>query len=415
LYRHEEQPSLKIRASILQQECPTRAMALSDQLPIVVIGAGIVGAATAFFLSRASIAVRLLDASAPAAAASGAADGAVSVASKKPGPLMHAALGGISVYRELEASGVLAGAFKSRSTLILAQDDAEAAVLEHHAAALTGAGVCVDWMADAVLRQRVPVLSRGIRAAAEVRGEGHAIGYQVVERLIRTAGLRVDRNCRVEALLYSPDGTRVVGAETGQGRIDAAGVVLAAGGGSAALIGLEKVLMPRKGQLLVTERAGALNGALPGSLMSCRYLMSKATTQTVGAPSPRGFGLVIDPLRTGQFLIGGTREDEIEATDNDIDAVRRLLSDAVTVLPGLAGLRLLRAFAGVRTATADGMPLVGRMPGVDNLFVATGFEGDGICLGPLTGKIISGLVIGQSPEIDISSFDPERFAGRLAA
>jgi glycine/D-amino acid oxidase-like deaminating enzyme len=61
------------------------------------------------------------------------------------------------------------------------------------------------------------------------------------------------------------------------------------------------------------------------------------------------------------------------------------------------------------------MPLVGRMPGVDNLFVATGFEGDGICLGPLTGKIISRLVIGQSPEIDISSFDPGRFAGRLAA
>jgi glycine/D-amino acid oxidase-like deaminating enzyme len=394
---------------------PTRAMALSDQPPIVVIGAGIVGAATAFFLSRAGVAVRLLDASAPAAAASGAADGAVSVASKKPGPLMHAALAGISVYRELEASEVLAGAFKSRSTLILAQDDAEAAVLERHAAALTGAGVRVDWMADAALRRRVPVLSRDIRAAAEVRGEGHAIGYQVVERLIRAAGLRVDRNCRVEALLYSPDGTRVVGAETAQGRIDAAGAVLAAGGGSAALIGLEKVLKPRKGQLLVTERAGGLNGALPGSLMSCRYLMSKAAAQTVGAPSPRGFGLVIDPLRTGQFLIGGTREDGIEATDNDLDAVRRLLADAVAVLPGLAGLRLLRAFAGVRTATADGMPLVGRMPGVDNLFVATGFEGDGICLGPLTGKIISRLVIGQSPEIDISSFDPGRFGGRLAA
>jgi glycine/D-amino acid oxidase-like deaminating enzyme len=390
-------------------------MALSDQLPIVVIGAGIVGAATAFFLSQAGIAVRLLDASAPAAAASGAADGAVSVASKKPGPLMHAALAGISVYRALETSGVLAGAFKCRSTLILAQDDAEAAVLERHAAALVGAGVRVDWMADAALRERVPVLSRSVRAAAEVLGEGHAIGYQVVHRLIRAAGLRVDRNCRVETLLYSFDRSRVTGVETGGERIDAAGVVLAAGGGSAPLIRLENVLKPRKGQLLVTERAGELNKALPGSLMSCRYLMSKAAAETVGAPSPRGFGLVVDPLRTGQFLIGGTREDGIEATGNDLEAVRRLLVDAVAILPGLAGLRLLRAFSGVRTATADGMPLIGRMPGVDNLFIATGFEGDGICLGPLTGRIVSRLVMGQPPEVDISSFDPGRFAGRLAA
>ena len=133
-----------------------------------------------------------------------------------------------------------------------------------------------------------------------------------------------------------------------QERIDAAGVVLAAGGGSAPLIRLENVLKPRKGQLLVTERAGELNKALPGSLMSCRYLMSKAAAETVGAPSPRGFGLVVDPLRTGQFLIGGTREDGIEATGNDLEAVRRLLVDAVAILPGLAGLRLLRAFSGVR-------------------------------------------------------------------
>lgn len=390
-------------------------MALSDQQPIVVIGAGIVGAATAFFLGQAGIAVRLLDASAPAAAASGAADGAVSVASKKPGPLMHAALAGISVYRGLQASGVLADAFRPRPTIILARDNAETVVLERHAAALAGASVRVEWVTDAELRRRIPVLSHEVRAAAVVHEEGHAIGYQVVHRLIRAAGLRVDRNCRVEALIYSSDQSRVTGVRTGHGRIDAAGVVLAAGSGSGSLMRLEGVLKARKGQLLVTERAGELNRALPGSLMSCRYLMSKAAAESVDAPSPRGFGLVIDPLRTEQFLVGGTREDGKEAPDNDLEAVRRLLSEAVAILPGLEGLRLLRAFSGVRTATADGLPLVGRMPGVDNLFIATGFEGDGICLGPLTGKIISRLVTGQPLEVDISSFDPARFVGRMAA
>ncbi|MCA1968238.1 MAG: FAD-binding oxidoreductase, partial [Rhizobium sp.] len=64
----------------------------------IVIGSGIVGAATAYFLARRGIAVRLIDASAPAAEATGAADGAVSVASKRPGPMMAAALKGVALY-----------------------------------------------------------------------------------------------------------------------------------------------------------------------------------------------------------------------------------------------------------------------------------------------------------------------------
>lgn len=390
-------------------------MASSHPRSIIVIGAGIVGAATAFFLGRAGVAVRLVDASVPAAAASGAADGAVSVASKRPGPMMEMALAGAALYRSLDMEGVFSGLFKSRSTVILAQGDDEVAVLDRHAAALTDAGVRVDRLAGADLHRRIAVLSPSVHAAAEVHGEGHAIGYQIVDRLIEAAGVTVDRNCRVEEILHSSSGSRVTGVRTETGTIEADGVVLAAGGGSALLVGLSGVLRPRKGQLLVTERAPGLNGALPGSLMSCRYLMSKAATGAPTAPAGRGFGLVVDPLRTGQFLIGGTREDRVEATSNDAAAVSRLLADAIAIMPGLANLRLLRAFAGVRTATADGMPLIGRMPGVENLFVATGFEGDGICLGPLAGKVVSQLVTDRQTDVGVATFDPARFAGSMAA
>lgn len=379
---------------------------------VIVIGSGIVGAATAYFLSKRGVAVRLLEASAPAAEATGAADGAVSVASKRPGPMMTAALKGVALYGELADSGLFAGAFKRRSTFIVAASDEECTVLEAHSAALASTGVKVETLAGSRLRQIFPALSQNARMAVEVHGEGHAIGYQIVHRLLTAAGIMVERDTDVKALRLADGGRRIAAVETNRGSFSADKVVITAGTGSAALIGLSNVLTPRKGQLLVTERALELNASMPGAIMSGRYLLSKGSQKAGHAPPPRGLGLVIDPLVTGQFLIGGTREDFGKRETNDIDAVSRILADAVALVPDLARLRLLRSFAGVRTAVVDGLPLIGRLPDVVNGFVATGFEGDGICLGPITGMAIAQLICGEVPALDLSSFDPARFTGR---
>lgn len=385
---------------------------------MVIVGAGIVGVSTAYFLKRAGVPVRLVEARAPAAAATGAADGAVSVASKRPGPMMATATAGIRLYRELTAEGVLDGLFFTRSTFLVAVDDAEAEVLATHAAALAASGVAVERLTSERLRALAPSLSADVRAAAEVREEGHAIGYEIVRRLIARAGLAVERGVRVDALVADPQTGRVTGLDTGVGRIEAEAVVIAAGGGSADLLGLSGVLRARRGQLLVTERAPALNAGLPGAIMSARYLLSKASAPGAApaAASARGYGLVIDPLRTGQFLVGGTRENDAARPDTDAEAVAHILRDALRLVPGLASVRLLRTFAGLRTAVVDGLPLVGAVPGRAGLHVATGFEGDGICLGPLMGRSIARLLLGEDPGVDLTPFDPARFReGRAAA
>lgn len=245
--------------------------------------------------------------------------------------------------------------------------------------------------------------------AVEVHDEGHAIGYQIVHRLLTTAGIVVHRGAAVEGFLTSPTANGVRGVLTRHGPVEGDAVVVAAGTGSGALLGFADVLTPRKGQLLITERAPELNAAMPGAIMSGRYLLSKGSQQSgQGAPA-RGLGPVIDPLRTGQFLIGGTREDHGDHTVNDVAAVAQILRDAVALLPRLADVRLLRSFAGSRTAVTDGLPLIGRVPGHHNLYVATGFEGDGICLGPLIGTALADLVCGRAPSIDLRPFDPARF------
>lgn len=378
---------------------------------MIVVGAGIVGAACAYFLSQAGYRVRLLETHAPASAASGAADGAVSVASKRPGAMMTTALAGIELYRSLARDGLLAGLFTARPTVMIAENDDEAASLEGHATALSGGGMKLRRLEAADLRRDLPSVASSARLGIVVEDEGHAIGYDLVRRFIAASGVRVERETPVTGLVRGPSGRSVVAVSTPNGPVRADHFIIAAGNGSADLIGLPDVMRPRKGQLAVTERAHALAASLPGSLMSCAYLLSKDAIKAGSGGTARRFGLVIDPLRTGQFLIGGTREERGDTT-TDLDAVRTMLTSAVRLLPGLAALRVIRTFAGVRTATRDGLPIVGRIPGCDNLLVATGFEGDGICLGPLIARAISQLVAGAAVAVDLAPFSPGRFEQR---
>jgi D-hydroxyproline dehydrogenase subunit beta len=384
-------------------------MPLQQKASVIVVGAGICGAAAAYFLCQRGFEVKLIEASAPAAEATGAADGAVSVASKRPGPMMTAALAGITLYRELAEQGLFGDIFKSRSTFIVAASDVECEVLHAHAEALFTAGVSIDKLTRTQTRDRFPALSPEVRMAVEVKNEGHAIGYQIVHRLLTAANIVVRRNEPVLRFIRSNADDRLAGVETTNGKLFADFVVITAGSGSDKLLNLNGALFPRKGQLLVTERAPRLNAAMPGSIMSGSYLLSKGSQSSANGRPARGLGLVIDPLITGQFLIGGTREDFGDRRTNDLDAVSQILKDAVALVPALADVRLLRSFAGARTAVADGLPLIGPLPGLSNAFVVTGFEGDGICLGPVSGKAIAELIAGKAPSFDLSPFAPARF------
>lgn len=379
-------------------------------MSVVVVGAGIVGISIAYFLSREGIRVTLLEAEVPTAAATGSADGAVSIASKRPGPMMNAAKAGVALYRELAEDGLLADLFHLRSTFLVATTELQTKVLDNHQSALEQAGLQVVRLLGSDIHSRLPLLSKQVRAVAEVHGEGHAVGYKIAQRLLSASGIAVDRHARVEGLVYPERGGRVAGVRLGNRTVYADAVIVAAGQGSAALLQTADVMHPRKGQLLVTERVCPPESILPGSIISCSYLLSKGSQTMQGVPARRGYGLVIDPLQTGQFLIGGTREDNATGRTNDIDAVSHIAAEAVALIPKLGELRLVRSFSGLRTAMADGLPMIGRIPGVPNLFVAAGFEGDGICLGPIVGKVVKQIVCGEDTDIDVTAFDPARFS-----
>jgi glycine/D-amino acid oxidase-like deaminating enzyme len=370
---------------------------------VIIIGAGIVGAAIAFFLSRAGARVTVLDARTPAAGASGASDGAVSVASKRPGPMMALAHASRALYHQLVQQGVLTDIYHTRPTYLFARTDEEVAVIAQQGADLMDLDERILPLTHAELMQRVPGLGRHVLAGMKVPDDGHALGYRVVDRFLQVANASIHRFTPVQRLLLS--GERVVGVLTSDGPLMADCVVAAAGLGTGALVGLEKMLIPRKGQLIVTDRASLSGAALPGPLMSAGYLAAKRR-MVLGQ---RSASLVIDPLETGQFLIGSSRETGFADRQTDIHTVSGLLREALAVVPALAQRRVIRTFAGIRIGTQDGLPIVGRHPTLAGLFIATGMEGDGICLAPVIGLALARMVLDAAADVDLSVLDPARF------
>jgi glycine/D-amino acid oxidase-like deaminating enzyme len=379
-------------------------MSSTHALPhVVVVGAGIVGASTAYYLTQAGVGVTVLDAATPAAGASGASDGAVSVATKRPGPMMRLARRARALYGSLASEGVLSELFHIRSTYLFARTDEEVSLLAQHGNDLSQEGERVLSLSRGELLRRIPGLGANVLAGLEAPDDGHALGYQIVNRLFARANIVPRRYAAVRRLTVVGD--RVVGVETDTDRIAADAVVIAAGLGSNRFLGVDDVLIPRKGQLVVTDRAVPVGAALPGPLMSASYLAAKRAIK----PTRSGVSLVIDPLRTGQFLIGSSREEACDDLETNAPTVAAILREALEVYPPIARQRVIRTFAGVRTATRDGLPIIGRHPYLDGLVIATGFEGDGICLGPLMGAAAACLARGSETEIDIAALSPARF------
>jgi sarcosine oxidase subunit beta len=98
---------------------------------------------------------------------------------------------------------------------------------------------------------------------------------------------------------------------------------------------------------------------------------------------------------SGNFIVGATREFAGEDSSTSYDAITDLARQLVQLVPGLANVQVIRAFAGLRPATPDGAPAIQRFAGPEGFVAAAGHEGDGICLAPITGKVVAGIVSGR--------------------
>ena len=117
----------------------------------------------------------------------------------------------------------------------------------------------------------------------------------------------------------------------------------------------------------------------------------------------------IAQTEAGNLLIGSTSRFVGLDLRPTAEGIRYIVDHTASVVPQVRRLRILRAWAGLRPYTPDGLPLLGPAPGVEGLVLATGHDGSGVNLVPVTARLVADLVTGSKPALPVEPFDPSRF------
>jgi glycine/D-amino acid oxidase-like deaminating enzyme len=374
---------------------------------VAVLGAGIAGTAVARELAVRGVRVVLVDRAGVSEGTTGRGEGNVLVSDKDAGPELELTRHGLAVYDELDARLGEAARIQRKGALIVHPEAAtwraEPARLER----LRAVGVAAERLGPDEVRTLEPALDGPIHGASRFDGDLQCDPARIALALAReaqAAGAEVRLGCAVERIALV--GGRVAGLDTAQGRIAAGAVVLAAGpwsGRLAQTAGLPLPLEPRKGQL-VRLRAPS-PGLVRHKVVDGSYLGSVAS-----AAAGLQVTTVVETTWDGDVLVGSSRERR--GFDLEVDpAVSDAMVERAARLFGVLGrLERAGAWAGLRPWLPDHLPAVGPSRAVDGLWVATGHEGAGVALGPVTGRVLAQAFCGEPPLMDLAPFAPDRFA-----
>ncbi len=244
-------------------------------------------------------------------------------------------------------------------------------------------------------KEIVPHLNtEGLTGAAYCPKDGFLNPFKTTDAFYQAAKkLGVEFLTHTEVLKIKTNGKKIEKVVTDQGDIITDTVVNAAGGYSKIvcdMVGVDLPVYSERHQILVTE-----------------------PIEPMQAPMVMSFSLNMYCQQTpeGTFIMG--RGDENEPRDLRITSSWEFMDEmsktVTSILPPLGELRVIRQWAGLYNMTPDKQPVYGRVKEVDNFFLSVGFSGHGFMFGPLTGIVISEMILGEEPSIDVSMLGIDRF------
>jgi D-hydroxyproline dehydrogenase subunit beta len=376
---------------------------------VVVIGAGIVGAATAWELHRRGADVLLLDRGEVSRGTTGVGEGNVLCADKDAGPDLDLAVLGRALYDQIEAELGAVAKIRRKGALVVHPDERTWADEPARVERLNAAGVEARLVDPAEARELEPRLTGAIHGATFVPGDLQCDPRAIAEELARRAG-PVRTRAEVTEILADDGlhrgvrfgeggvrGVRLAGGEV----IECSDVVLAAGPWSAELLP-SLPLEPRKGQLSRLALRRPDEGFLRRKVVDASYLLNVASDD-----AGRQTSTVVETTIEGDVLVGSSRERVGFEPSVSEDLSSELRAKAARLIPELASLRHVGAWVGFRPWLPDHRPAIGRAG--DGLYVATGHEGAGVGQGPITGRLVAQAICGEPTDMDLGPFDPSRF------
>jgi glycine oxidase len=366
---------------------------------ILVVGAGVIGLSIARALAaRGAGRVTVVDRGKAGAEASWAAAGmlAPNAETHEDGALFRLCTASNALYPKyaaqlLEETGIDVE-LDTTGTLSLSFDETGDRLISEKFDWQKGAGIEVERLSAKEVLKLEPGISADVRSGLFYPNDWQVENRKLVAALRRSCqlgGIRILEHSEVSELLRADD--RVHGLRTSSGEIRAAVVVVANGAWASQLLG-KSIVRPVRGQMIGLKGGErVLNAVVYG---------------------PGGY---LVPRKDGRVLVGATVEDVGFRKEVTGDAVEALRDAALEIAPVLGNFDIKEAWAGLRPYAADGLPVIGRVPWNEGLFVATGHYRNGILLAPITAELVADAVLGGGHSEYLEEFGPERFFSGSAA
>ncbi|MFF5704021.1 NAD(P)/FAD-dependent oxidoreductase [Streptomyces sp. NPDC012794] len=371
-------------------------------MDVVIIGAGVVGAACAYYATRSGLSVAVVDRGSVAGGTTGAGEGNLLVSDKEPGPELDLALLSTELWRDLRAVLPRAVEYEPKGGLVVAPDPATLKALRVFAEGQRAAGVIADEVGPDALHDLEPHLAPDLAGGFHYPQDAQVQPAQAAAHLLAASGATLYLHEEVTGLLV--ESGRVQGVRTSRRILRAPAVVNAAGtwaGALASLAGTTLPVLPRRGFVLVTE---PLPRVVRHKVYAADYIADVASDSAALQSSA-----VVEGTPSGPVLIGATRERVGFDRTLSAEALRRLASQAAALFPVLADVKVIRTYHGFRPYLPDHLPAIGPDPRVPGLLHACGHEGAGIGLAPATGALIAAALTGTEPRLPLAPFRPDRF------
>lgn len=365
---------------------------------VVILGCGIVGSACALECARAGMSVVVVEQDTPGSGATAAGMGHIVVMDDSPAQFALTSYSR-TLWSQLSPELPANVEYHPCGTIWVASDDEEIAEAERKHRYYTAEGLPVEMLDSVQLHQAEPnlhpALVGGLRVISDaVLYPPRAAGYLMEQAQKHTANLihgRCVQAAHGEVKLQ--DGSRLH-----------AKIIVNATGAVSPELTPGILVKKRKGHLIITDR---YPGFLNHQLVELGYLKSAHST------IDDSVAFNVQPRRTGQLLIGSSRQYDVDDSGVDHVIVASMIARAAIYMPKLPSLSALRIWTGFRAATPDKLPLIG--PTEDpTIFLATGHEGLGITTSLATARLLLDHLLNRPSAIPLTPYLPSRAAARMA-
>lgn len=374
----------------------------------LVIGAGVIGAAVAYYLAKNGGKVIVVEGAGVASGASGAAEGIVgSITKRKTGPVTDMVVASFAMFPGLEDELGAEIEFVRKPGIMVVFDEDHVPLLKRVVERRQGAGLSIEWLDERAVHEAEPLLNDEVIGGVYTPAQGLVNSIRLTHGYLAAAkrlGAEVVTGAAVTN--FERSGQRINAVVAGAERIPSGVVINAAGCGAgdvARFADSKFEIEPKRAQMLISE------AITPGLLRNTIYCAENITAgldpntlefEDMPADHERREAELLNPWKlssftqtvTGQILFCGGFGFVGNKRSVDPDTVMAMVQNVTEVIPAFSDLRIIRAWAGLEPCTLTNLPSIGKAGSCDNFYVAAGHGNAGVMMSPYTGKALADLV-----------------------